>query len=302
LPVDARLLKPIKQSDLFDAIAEVLGEAAAPQEIDDQLPILPPLDVLLVEDSLVNQKLALGVLGQFGHRITVAGNGREAVEITATRDFDVVLMDVQMPELDGLGATREIRLRERHTGKHALIIAMTAHALTGDRERCLDAGMDEYLPKPIRPRQLVETIAAVTGKALVVGPTASPVSESPAAAAPASNKMVDWEAALAATAGDQGLLCELIDAYFLERPRLARELDDALERTDFDLLHRAAHTIKSSMRLFGAARPLDLSFRLEQLGRKREVDGAAGLRTELFEELEKLHPVLVDYVRKVRGE
>jgi PAS domain S-box-containing protein len=302
LPIDAQLLKPIKQSDLFDTIAEVLGEAASPQEIDDQVPALPPLDVLLVEDSLVNQKLALGVLGQFGHRVTVAGNGREAVEITANRDFDVVLMDVQMPELDGLGATREIRERERTTGQHVPIIAMTAHALTGDRDRCLASGMDEYLPKPIRPRQLVEMIAAATGKALIVGPVApaEPKAE-PAPTSPAS-KVVDWEVALSATAGDKDLLCELIDAYFLERPRLQRELDDSLDRTDFELLHRAAHTIKSSMRLFGAARPLELSLALETLGRTHAIDGAAALRDSLRTELEKLHPVLLDYLREVRGE
>jgi len=164
--------------------------------------------------------------------------------------------------------------------------------------------MDEYLPKPIRPRQLVETIAAVTGKALVVGPTASqPVESAPQpVASPRNDGLANWEVALAATAGDKDLLCELIDAYFLERPRLQRELNDALERSDFELMHRSAHTIKSSMRLFGAAQPLDLAFQIEQLGRKREFDGAAGLRDRLLEELEKLHPVLVDYVREVRGE
>lgn len=305
LAIDAHLLKPIKQSDLFDAIAEVLGEAAVPQQIDDQLPSLPPLDVLLVEDSLVNQKLALGVLGQFGHRVTVAGNGREAVEITASRDFDVVLMDVQMPEMDGLEATRLIRQREQGSERHIPIIAMTAHALTGDRERCLASGMDEYLSKPIRPRQLVEMIALATGKAMIVGPTAP---AEPVAAPPepeptqgSTTRLVDWELALAATAGDKDLLCELIEAYFLERPRLQRELDDSLERTDFELMHRAAHTIKGSMRLFGATRPLELAFTLEQLGRKKEVDGAMGLRDQLMAELEKLHPVLVDYVREARG-
>jgi len=311
LSIDAHLLKPIKQSDLFDAIAEVLGEAAAPPQIDDELPALPPLDVLLVEDSLVNQKLALGVLGQFGHRVTVAGNGREAVELTAARDFDVVLMDVQMPEMDGLEATYQIRLRERGTSQHVPIVAMTAHALTGDRERCISAGMDEYLPKPIRPRQLVEAIASVTGKALIVGSVIPPPAPEPpvayAAGSPASAssigaKLVDWEAALSATAGDTDLLCELIDAYFLERPRLQRELNDALARTDFELMHRAAHTIKSSMRLFGAARPMELAFTLEQLGRKKEVDGAMQLRDQLLAELEKLEPVLVNYVHEQRGD
>ncbi len=303
LSIDAHLLKPIKQSDLFDVIAEVLGETAAPQ-IDDELPTLPPLDILLVEDSLVNQKLALGVLGQFGHRVTVANNGQEAVDLTARRDFDVVLMDVQMPILDGLAATRQIRMRELASGKHALIIAMTAHALTGDRERCLESGMNEYLSKPIRPRQLVEMIATVTGKALIVGSKSPPII-SPCTDATEekqfSSPLVDWQVALSATAGDKGLLCELIEAYFLERPRLTNELNDSLERSDFELLHRSAHTIKSSMRLFGAARPLELAFTLEQLGQQHKLEGTQELRDALMQELEKLHPVLVHYVNQNNG-
>jgi PAS domain S-box-containing protein len=306
--IDAHLLKPIKQSDLYDAIAEVLGEAAAPPQLDDELPSLPPLDVLLVEDSLVNQKLALGVLGQLGHHVTVAGNGREAVALTAAREFDVVLMDVQMPEMDGLEATEAIRQRERSTGRHVPILAMTAHAFADDRERCLAGGMDDYLSKPIRPHQLVEAIASATGKALIVGGVTPPS----AAAAPAARdttpanatgeQLVDWTSALSSTAGDKQLLCELIDAYFLEHPRLTRELNTGLEQHDFALLHRAAHTIKSSMRLFGAKRPLELASQLEQLGKKREIDGAAALRNDLFSELEKLQPVLLNYVREVRGD
>jgi two-component system, sensor histidine kinase and response regulator len=305
LTIDGRLLKPIKQSDLFDVIAEVLGEAAAPQKIDDELPSLPPLDVLLVEDSLVNQKLALGVLGQFGHRVVVAGNGREAVELTAQRKFDVVLMDVQMPEMDGLEATRAIRQREQETTEHVPIVAMTAHALTGDRERCIEAGMDDYLPKPIRPRQLVEAIASATGKALIVGavPPTQPTG-TPAATVRGSTGegLVDWENALASAAGDRELLCELIDAWFLERPRLSRELNEGVDRGNFELLHRAAHTIKSSMRLFGAQRPLAVALQLEQLGKRQEGDGAAELRDDLLAELEKLQPVLLDYLRHARGE
>jgi two-component system sensor histidine kinase/response regulator len=305
LQIDARLLKPIKQSDLFDVIAEVLGEAAAPQQIDDELPSLPPLNVLLVEDSLVNQKLALGVLEQFGHHAVVVSNGREALAATAARKFDVVLMDVQMPEMDGLEATEAIRDRERSTGGHVPIIAMTAHALTGDRERCLAAGMDDYLPKPIRPRQLVETIASATGKALIVGGITPPPAVKPPAPSAVDEQgtpLVDWESALSSTAGDKLLLCELIDAYFIERPRLTRDLNEGLEQNDFARWHRAAHTLKSSMRLFGAQAPLQRALELEQLGKQRQTDGALELRDALLAEMEKLEPVLLHYLRETRGD
>jgi CheY-like chemotaxis protein len=119
------------------------------------------LDVLLVEDSLVNQRLAAAVLHKGGHRVTVADNGREALQVLATRSFDVILMDIQMPELDGFEATRRIREQEHLTGRHVPIIAMTAHAMQGDRERCLEGGMDEYISKPIHAQRLLETVAAV---------------------------------------------------------------------------------------------------------------------------------------------
>lgn len=300
--IDAHLLKPVKQSDLFDSIAAVLGAIAAPEEnVEDELPRLPPLDVLLVEDSLVNQKLALGVLGQYGHRVTVANNGKEAVDLSAAKSFNVVLMDVQMPIMDGLEATQTIREREATTGGHVPIIAMTAHALVGDRERCLAVGMDYYLSKPIRPRQLIETIAAATGKAMLVEPAQAeiPVVETtPADAEP----LIDWTKALAATGGDRELLCELIDAYFLECPRLERELNDSLDQGDFELMHRSAHTIKSSMRLFAASRPMKLALALETLGREKQREGALVLRDQLMVELEKLSPVLLNYRHQFRGQ
>jgi CheY-like chemotaxis protein len=119
------------------------------------------LRTLLVEDSLVNQKLAVALLRKHHHEVTVANNGIEAIEQLASNEFDVVLMDVEMPDMDGLEATRHIREREQKDGGHIPIIAMTAHAMKGDRERCLEAGMDAYVAKPIRAAQLFETLAEV---------------------------------------------------------------------------------------------------------------------------------------------
>jgi CheY-like chemotaxis protein len=120
--------------------------------------------VLLVEDSLVNRKLASAVLTKQGHTVTVAGDGREAVEAVARQPFDLVLMDIQMPEMDGLEATRAIRRAEQSTGQHVPIIALTAHALKGDQEVCLNAGMDGYVSKPVTARQLKKAIEDVLGK------------------------------------------------------------------------------------------------------------------------------------------
>jgi CheY-like chemotaxis protein len=163
----AYLLKPIKQSELFDAVVLALGittpeeEPVAAPPAPPAPPPLPALRVLVVEDSLVNQKLAVGLLEKRGHRVAVANHGREALAATESQEFDVVLMDLQMPEMDGYEATAAIRARERFTGRHLPIIAMTAHAMKGDRERCLEADMDAYIVKPIRAQRLLETIAAV---------------------------------------------------------------------------------------------------------------------------------------------
>jgi CheY-like chemotaxis protein len=166
LQVAAHLMKPVKQSELFDAIGMALGVAVRSDEEATALegkraPQLPPLQVLLAEDSLVNQKLAIGLLEKHGHSVVVANHGKEAIAKLASQQFDVVLMDVEMPEMDGLETTAVIRTREQQTGEHIPIIAMTAHALKGDRERCLEAGMDEYLSKPIRAVTLFEILESV---------------------------------------------------------------------------------------------------------------------------------------------
>ena len=156
----------MKPSELLNAIQVSLG-ADAPEDArvtafqGEPKRALPPLHVLLAEDNLVNQKLAIGLMEMHGHSVVVANNGKEAVAALASRQFDVVLMNVEMPEMDGLEATVMIRVQERQTGKHVPIIAMTAHAMKGGRERCLEAGMDDYLSKPIRAQQLFETLESV---------------------------------------------------------------------------------------------------------------------------------------------
>ncbi len=168
LNIDSHLLKPVHQSELLDAVLEALGgeeaepkpeskEAAAPSEAR-------ALRILLAEDSLVNQKLAIGLLKKKGHAVTVANNGQEAVEAALSQEFDLILMDVQMPEMDGFEATKLIRDHQKQNQTHIPIVAMTAHALKGDRERCLEAGMDDYVAKPIRSQILFDKLAKLTAE------------------------------------------------------------------------------------------------------------------------------------------
>jgi len=165
LGITQHLIKPAKQSEIYDAVVSSLNAigsiSASPDTAQPSLKTTESkgkLQILLAEDNLVNQKLAVGILGNLGHRVTVANNGAEALEQLAQQRFDLVLMDVQMPEMDGLEATRELRRREVTTNDHVPVVAMTAHAMKGDRERCLESGMDDYLCKPIRMKDMTEKL------------------------------------------------------------------------------------------------------------------------------------------------
>jgi two-component system, sensor histidine kinase and response regulator len=168
LGVASCLLKPLDQRELFEAMGRAIGETACRQLPPETpatrpTPHVRPLRILLAEDSLFNQKLAIAILSKQGHEVVVAQNGEAAVAAVAAERFDLVLMDVQMPELDGLEATRLIRASEQGGGRRVPIIAMTAHALKGDREQCLAAGMDAYVAKPLHARDLLDAIVALVG-------------------------------------------------------------------------------------------------------------------------------------------
>jgi CheY-like chemotaxis protein len=163
LGLDTYLNKPVRRSDLLAAIESALRGADEKSSVKDKTPVATSSDerslrVLLAEDNLVNQRLAVRVLEKGGHTVEVAANGQQAVELFMRQRFDVVLMDVEMPDMNGFDATRVIRDSERPIGRHTPIVAMTAHALKGDRERCLAAGMDDYISKPIRGAELLQTI------------------------------------------------------------------------------------------------------------------------------------------------
>jgi CheY-like chemotaxis protein/HPt (histidine-containing phosphotransfer) domain-containing protein len=229
--------------------------------------------------------------------VSIANDGQEAVAKLALQPFDLVLMDVQMPAMDGLEATVDIRGRERGTGGHVPIVAMTAHAMKGDRERCLEAGMDGYIAKPIRPRELYETIAQVMESASL-GDGARPgrSEQAPPSAADAAGdeaepaSAFDREAALERVDGQQKTLRELAHVFVEECPKQMREIEAALVRHDTAALRRAAHTIKGSADIFAAAPAVRAAQRLEYVAETDDSEEQSEAWLRLHDELERLLP------------
>jgi two-component system, sensor histidine kinase and response regulator len=247
---------------------------------------VPPRRFLLVEDNPVNQKLAVRLLEKQGHAVIVANNGREAIERLEHdkfRGFDAVLMDVQMPEMDGFEATAEIRRREAHAGARLPIVAMTAHAMKGDRERCLAAGMDGYVSKPISPAALAAEIERVA---------LTPAAHS----APASFVLQEM---LRRLQGNDELLGELVRLFVVDAPKQITEIHAALEANAASRLEYAAHSLKGSAASLGAQALAAVAKKLEFRGREENLEGAQGELAELDHEWEQLKPELAPYCLEV---
>jgi len=292
LGIAAYLLKPVKQSELLEAIELALG-ITVPREgllrSAAELHRVPSLRVLLAEDSLVNQKLAVALLEAQGHTVALVNNGKEAVAAAGSQQYDLLLMDVQMPEMDGLEAAAQIRAEEQRTGAHLPIIAMTAHALKGDRERCLAAGMDNYVAKPIRAEELFATIDALfAGRAH---------DEASGAAAP--QDLVDWGEALKTVQGNRKVLKSMTEAALVEIPRLIAALRDAVAQGDHAKLRLTAHTLKGSVRYFGARQVCQRAAGLEALGAQSDLAGAMPALAALETDVQQLTAVLADYLRGI---
>ena len=304
LEIASYLLKPVKQSELFDAIVLAMGIATAEDEADGYLPAarstaLRPLKILLAEDSLVNQKLAVGLLEKYGHTVVVANHGREAVAAFESQPFDLILMDVQMPELDGFEATGVIRAEESRTGAHMPIIAMTAHAMKGDRERCLEAGMDGYIAKPIHANELFDTMeAVVTGSGSAVAPSEPAPSEpTPPEAETARSDGPDWSVALKAVRGNRDLLKTVVETVLAELPPMMTAIRQAIGHRDAAELRLAAHTLRGSIRYFGSTPAAGHAAALEQFGEENRLDDAETTLAALDEALERLNSALLSYMQ-----
>jgi CheY-like chemotaxis protein/HPt (histidine-containing phosphotransfer) domain-containing protein len=265
--IGAVVMKPIKASPLHGALATVLGDTVggndqgATSAFDGELATTHPLRILLAEDNVVNQKLAIRLLEKLGYRANIAGNGLEAIEALERQPYDLLLSDVQMPEMDGLEATRRI-LERWPEGERPWIVAMTAEAMSGDRERCLEAGMNDYLTKPIRVEELVAAIK-----------------RTPRRTEPAVGDPIDREVLVRlaeSVGGDAEFVSELIEGFAQDAPALVAAAREGLERGDAAEVRRAAHTLKSNAATFGAQALSDRSRELEQAAKRDELaDGAA---------------------------
>lgn len=300
LNIHRMLVKPVKQSDLLNAILASVGtirrEAAPPEA---QVPAgVTPLKILLAEDGLVNQKVAIDLLTRRGHSVDLAENGKEAVEAAARGSYDVVLMDMHMPMMDGVAAAREIRAREKTEGSRLPIIACTASVTPADRERCANAGMDDFVGKPFRADALLRAVEQA-GRHRVLSPEkrtaagASPGPDSPAdasgseapVAAGTGTAPVDWQDALAKL-GDEELLREMAEIFLSQAPGLVADIETARRNGNAEEFRRAAHTLKGSASVVSAAPVAEAALRLENLGREGRLEEAVPLQSDLEAELE----------------
>jgi CheY-like chemotaxis protein len=288
LGVRAYLTKPVRQSELLETILATLGGSPLHTRLGAAGEPASPggaLHILVAEDNSVNQKLALALLKKQGHRVEIANTGREAVEALERQAFDVLLMDVQMPEMDGVEATAEIRRRERQTGGRVPIIAMTAHAMKGDRERCLEAGMDGYVSKPIQTHELFGAIADVVPKAAGAAACAWPTASE-------NGAILDEAEALARVGGDHDLLKSLIEVFFDSYPAQLTQMRAAITAGDAPQVNRLGHTLVGAVGIFGAKPTLAAAARLEAMGREGKLIGAEEAWKRLNAELERLKPAL----------
>jgi two-component system, sensor histidine kinase and response regulator len=295
LGIALHLIKPIRQGELRAAIREALGSGkrAPVRETSTRTEIAKSdhsLRVLLAEDNPVNQQVAMLLLEKMGHTVKIAGDGIAALEAVANEPFDVVLMDLQMPGMGGLEATANIRRNEEETGEHIPIIALTAHAMSGDRDKCINGGMDDYLSKPISARELAAKLAQLAASSLAPPDLAEPTeSTSPVEPTVVPHRdaeeepetlVVDFDAMLERAGGDRGVLMEVILTFLDDGPRILREIRALLEQGPGSGWERAAHSYKGAVAFFSE----ELAETIDQLERsERDPDC-----TRSFAQLERI--------------
>jgi two-component system sensor histidine kinase/response regulator len=287
------LTKPIGQSELLDAILMALGPGIVEERLIESSVRVPErhrgpgLNILVSEDNPVNQKLATRLLEKAGHRVTLAGTGREALaawENAGIPGFDVVLMDIQMPEMDGMEATAAIRQREKNSGKHVPILAMTAHAMRGDKEKCLASGMDGYISKPIQPADLFAEIERCLG--------ASQRSDSMAENSQEPVEQIDRVSLLERVEGDQELLADMIRLFQEDAPHLLSTMREALLRDDMAALEMSAHSLKGAVSNLSAMATAAAAMQLEKDAKNKDKESAKESLAQVERAVSRLLPAL----------
>jgi signal transduction histidine kinase/DNA-binding response OmpR family regulator len=291
LGIRAYLVKPVYADDLLAAIDRALTPGSAPAATAGQSLSHAPLAmkaggrrarILVTEDNPVNQRVAAGLLTRRGHDVTIAANGEEALALIRRNAFDVVLMDLQMPVMDGFVATAAIRARERTSGGHLRIVAMTAHAMKSDRERCLQAGMDGYLSKPFEPQTLFAAVEQPTDG-----------SDTEAAVSPAAGSArFDGQALLNRLSGDAALMTEVIGIFIEDCPARLAAIEDAVNRRHPEDLRKAAHALKGAAGSLSAGGVSRAAAALERIGAESRMDEAQDAWRHLFSEADAVLAVL----------
>jgi signal transduction histidine kinase/DNA-binding response OmpR family regulator len=290
----AALTKPVRQRHLLDVLAGVLagttGVRAASRTAESEVTAELGLRILLAEDNEVNQKVALRMLARLGCQAEAVRDGHDAVAAVECGTYDAVLMDVQMPGMDGFEATATIRKREAASGRHLPIIAMTAHAMQGDRDRCLAAGMDDYISKPVRLSDLARVLASWGARR---GKPAATV----AAPAPEAKPVFDVERLAEACGDDEEFRRHMLEEFLASLPEAVRKIEDAVGGAAGAALGSLAHSLKGSCYAVGADAAATAAEALEHLGKRGALTEAAALLGRLRQELDRLRPVVEAEIR-----
>lgn len=285
--VSTWLIKPVLQSKLFDILVETFCTHAAHTSVkgsdipDAEQGATQEAVLLLVEDNRVNQLLARTLLEKRGYTVRLATNGREAIDAWRNGGIDLILMDVQMPELDGYQATQIIREEESHLEGHTPIVGLTAHVLSEDRERCRQSGMDDYVSKPIRSETLYNTVARLLGSSREEA------------------SVIDLSSVLESVEGDQAFVAELIGQFVHDYPGYRKDLETALSRKDFNKAERISHSLCSLLGIFGAESAVKAARRLEQAAASGDLDEAQRRLPDVLEETARVESRLTDYLAQV---
>ena len=294
LGISNYISKPIKQSELFDAIVSTIAGKRSVTVAPPAAPVGEPVAalrrdcrILVAEDNPVNRAVVRKMLEKRGYTLLMAGNGAEALAALDKHPIDLVLMDVQMPEMGGMEATARIREREKGTGRRLPIVAMTAHAMKGDRERCLEAGMDAYVSKPVKVPELM----AVLESYFPASPAAAPAPEAP----PPVSDVFDRAVLLEQAGGDVELAREIADLFLETCPKLLGEVRDAIDRGEAEALSRAAHALKGSAAVFGAAAFVETAREIETRCGEGDLTGIRELGGRLEREGEALRVALAAF-------
>jgi len=297
LSVSAVITKPVRPSDLLDAIVKVViqpqGQTENAIQVSEPKATQPEraLNILVAEDTPFNQKFISRLLDKWGYTAEIVGNGHKAVTAVAQASYDIILMDVQMPEMDGFEATAKIRELEKQKNVHTPIIAMTAHAMKGDRERCLKAGMDDYVPKPISSEALANAI-----RNLIKDKLEPPKKEVTVNAD--AQPLFDKNALLKAFDDDWEFLREVIDIFIADYPDMLKSIKASIESDDAPGLQQTAHALKGMLGNFQVDSSAQKAYLLEKMGSDGKLEDAANIYQQLAADLDSLERMFLDISRE----